>query len=127
MTDGNEINDDEFESLLDQLHGPGKVPGRVAGNPPSKMSSLPSSLTIREVTELGEQVQAWLTGESPIRVQLSAIEHIDTAGVQMLMAFQRSAEGMGLVCEWVEPSEPVSRIVSQLGVTSMRFSHASGS
>lgn len=123
MNDGDTINDDEFEALLDELHGSGKAPGADAERgETTAASALPAALTIREVGELGELLQARLTNDVPIRMDLSVVENIDTAGIQLLMAFQRTADATGLACEWANPSVAVSRIVDLLGVTSMRFS-----
>lgn len=126
MTDGSTINDDEFEALLDELHGAGNVPGAGSRTEPRfSPSRIPTALTIREAGPLCEQLLARLADcASPIRMDLSGVETIDTSGIQMLMAFQRSVERTGSVCEWADPSEAVSRIVELLGVTSLRFSQA---
>lgn len=59
------------------------------------------SMTIFEVAELREQLSSALAAaDEPLRVDLSGVEEIDTAGTQLLIALKRQALRDGKTLEY---------------------------
>lgn len=95
-----------------------------AALPPEPLLALPAELTIYTVGELhpgwlawlGERTAAPADGCPPARVMAAAVDQIDAAGLQMLLALQRSLgeHGCGLVIE--EPSAVLRQGCEGLGL-----------
>jgi len=91
--------------------------------PPPAMS-LPAELTIYTVGELRPQWLAWVeqlgaTARDPgdsAPVRADAVDQVDAAGLQLLMALQRSLAGRGLRLDLLDPSEPLRTGCQALGL-----------
>lgn len=80
---------------------------------------LPAELTIYVVGELREPWLAWLEAavaageDAPVAGQ--AVEEVDAAGLQSLLALARSLQAHGLALRIENPSEPLLQACRRLG------------
>jgi anti-anti-sigma regulatory factor len=77
--------------------------------------ALPSSLAIRDVAAVAAALRASLAA-GVLVVDASAVSTVDTAGLQVLLAAERSARERGIPARWLGPSEPLRRAAAALGV-----------
>ena len=84
--------------------------------------SLPAELTIYTVGELRPQWLAWLAGlgatEAPVEATVdgSAVDQIDAAGVQLLVALSRSLTAAQRSLQFVNASEVLMGACEALGL-----------
>ncbi|GEM_PF-2603788 len=76
---------------------------------------LPAALVIRDVAAVAEALLASLAAGALV-VNASAVDSVDTAGLQLLVAAERSARERGIAARWLGPSEPLVRAARALGV-----------
>ena len=76
---------------------------------------LPASLSVGDARRLQAELQDWLA-DTPSRpvVDGSAVEDLDGAGLQLLIALQRSAGERGLAL--LNPSPPLARTLRLTGI-----------
>ncbi len=74
------------------------------------------SLSIAQVGELYGQLLTSIADEKAINLDLSQIERVDTAAIQLLYSFQRDAVAQGLVIIWSNPSKVFCDAVDILDV-----------
>jgi len=77
---------------------------------------LGDSLGISQVGDIYAQLLAALAEEQAVNVDLSRIERVDTAAIQLLYSFQAHASAQGLVIIWSNPSKVFCDAVDILGV-----------
>ncbi len=77
---------------------------------------LPSSLTIRGVRELKKQLASSLTG-GDLGLDAAAVNEVDTAGVQLLLAIRRHVVAQGGTVTWSGASELLRGAVRALGLS----------
>jgi ABC-type transporter Mla MlaB component len=77
---------------------------------------LEASCTLRDSIDMQFQLLAVDFGDSDVLVDGSAVERIDTAGLQMLLAFARYHEGRGKTVRWSDVSGELLRSSEVLGV-----------
>ena len=85
---------------------------------------LPENLTIAHVNNLHEQMESLINQQDhdAISVQADAVSRIDTAGVQLLFAFSKSAKEHSISLTWKSPSETLVGAAKTLGLdTSIGF------
>jgi ABC-type transporter Mla MlaB component len=85
-------------------------------------------LTIRNVSKLHEQLSEFLKTNDPLHISLRQVQHVDTAGIQLLIAFQAACRKQEKPLEWQEPSAELTQIVGLLGLdqilgTTVELSH----
>ena len=73
------------------------------------------SLCISEVVEIKAMFDE-AAAEDIIIVDSAAVEKVDTAGIQLLLAFQLQAENFGQQVEWKTPSEALTKAAENLGL-----------
>lgn len=84
--------------------------------------SLPEELTIYTVGELRPQWLAWLGGlgvnDAPVEAKVdgAAVDQIDAAGVQLLVALSRSLSAAQRSLQFVNPSEVLIGACEALGL-----------
>jgi anti-sigma B factor antagonist len=78
----------------------------------SKVLELEGELTIVTATETGERLGAFLNGDVPHEIGLSGVTDFDTAGLQLLFSLQASAAELGTTVTFVDPSPPVTAVLS---------------
>ncbi|MCX4187386.1 STAS domain-containing protein [Methylophaga sp. OBS4] len=74
------------------------------------------SLTIAQVAGMYSRLLTSLAEEQAVSIDISRIERIDTAAVQMLYSFQRDARTQGVVIIWSDPSKVFCDTVDILGM-----------
>ena len=82
--------------------------------------ALPGELTIYTVGELHPQWCAWLaltaTSGKPARVQADAVDQVDAAGLQLLLALQRQLSERGQALQLHAPSPVLHQACETLGL-----------
>jgi len=79
----------------------------------------PAELTIRQAEALREDLLSALKGPGPVTLALGAVERLDTAVAQLLLAARRRAGAAGLVL--ADPSPACRETVSRLGLEAALF------
>jgi ABC-type transporter Mla MlaB component len=77
---------------------------------------LDASLQIKDVEQAHRRLLAALGGASSVSVDVSPIDVIDTAGLQLLLALQRGAASGGVPVEFHGESAALSQALSILGL-----------
>ncbi len=77
---------------------------------------LGASLSINEVVELKAMLDE-TPPEDVIVIGSSAVQKVDTAGIQLLLTYQLQAENFGQHIEWKDPSEVLTQAATNLGLT----------
>ncbi len=95
-----------------------RSPGAVTagGLQGSAMLKLPGVCTFAQVAELRGRLLEHLGAEDGLRVDASAVERIDTAGLQLLTAFVRDRKAAGRTTQWSERSAAFEAAVSRLAL-----------
>ncbi len=94
-----------------------------AATPPARTSpaglKLEASCTLRDSIDMQFQLLAVDFGESDVLVDGSAVERIDTAGLQLLLSFARHQAGRGKPLRWTAVSPELLRGSRLLGIDSL--------
>jgi len=90
----------------------GAQPVKAAG---ASIMALPASMLIRDVAAVADVLRASLAA-GVLAVDASAVAAIDTAGIQLLLAAERSARERGIPARWLGASETLKAAASALGV-----------
>ncbi|MET0492578.1 MAG: STAS domain-containing protein [Actinoplanes sp.] len=69
-------------------------------------------LTISNAAEHKQRLLSALGGEAGLRLDLSAVSELDTAGLQVLLLVQREAERLSLVVEFCDPSPAAAEVLT---------------
>jgi anti-anti-sigma regulatory factor len=78
---------------------------------------LEATFTLRDANDMLFQLLAVDFGDSDVLVDGGAVERIDTAGLQMLIAFAKSHAARGKTLHWTAVSPELLRSSQLLGVT----------
>lgn len=95
---------------------------KTSRKPPASMQPPPSAvqlenLEIKDVEAAGRALLAALSPGIPVTVELSRVGAIDTAGVQLLLAFQVEAAKRGIAVEFAAVSAPLEHAFTALGLS----------
>jgi ABC-type transporter Mla MlaB component len=103
---------------------PKPVPGEPARDGPVAPVSL-TTLTlaaecmVSDAASLKERLAVLIGEPRPVTLDITALQRIDTAGLQLIVAFVRDRAGQGRTVEW-QGSAPVLATAAQLlGLTSL--------
>ena len=77
---------------------------------------LEGELNIYRAAELKDEILRAVEGAAALEIDLSAIEEIDTAGVQLLMLAKRHAQGMRHELRLAEHSAAVLEVLGTLNL-----------
>jgi anti-anti-sigma regulatory factor len=111
------------ESVTDAVPPPAAV--EAAGRAPDRAPAglkLEPSCTLRDSIDMQFQLLAVDFGDSDVLVDGSAVERIDTAGLQMLLSFVKHQAGRGKPVRWSAVSDELARgsrllgLAAQLGI-----------
>lgn len=80
--------------------------------------SLAPTLGVSDVRAMHKKLSTLLTGKSPVCLDGSRVEHLDTAALQVLTGFYRTASDRGLVLTWKKISPSLQRAARVLGLES---------
>ena len=101
-------------------------PAKAATRPPEPAPAtavaglkLEASCTLRDSLDMQFQLLAVDFGDSEVLVDGSAVERIDTAGLQMLLAFVRHHAARGKSVQWTAASPELLRGSRMLGLDAM--------
>lgn len=78
--------------------------------------ALAGMLTIQTIQARKDSLLAEMLNASELIVNLSDVESIDVAGVQLLLAIQLFAQQQQKSCQFVEPSDAVKQALCLLGL-----------
>jgi anti-anti-sigma regulatory factor len=86
---------------------------------------LEPSLQIKDVEAARQSLAHCLAGESPIRIDVSGIATVDTAGVQLLLAVRREGAHGGVSVQYCGESPALAHALKLLGLTEAVLGRAS--
>ena len=95
-----------------------REPDTAALTTPTELD-LAGNLDISSAPEQRERLIAALAATQGLSISLAGVERVDTAGLQLLLACEKSAKTRGIALTWVAPSEAVRRAANGLGVAGM--------
>jgi len=78
---------------------------------------LPAQCTIREAAQLLGQLTMRLEHSAPVYIDAAKVERIDTAALQLLVAFFSERKARRCAVVWLECSEGLMRAAAALGLT----------
>jgi anti-anti-sigma regulatory factor len=78
---------------------------------------LEPSLRIGEVEARRDLLLRQLEGGEPVRIDVSALQSVDTAGVQLLLAFRQEADRRGIQIDYCGESPDLINALNLLGLT----------
>ena len=73
-------------------------------------------LDISRVGEFYSELNMILNEEKPVQVDISKLDRIDIAGIQLLLSFSEKVNSLGLGFQWSAPSESLLRAVKLVGL-----------
>ena len=73
-------------------------------------------LTIAHCAEIYAQLLAAIVAGQAVNIDVSQLQRVDTAALQLFYSFQRDAKVQGLVTIWSEPSKVFCDAVDILGM-----------
>ncbi len=95
-----------------------KSNGRTKSAAAMTTVELPSDCRVAWLEGIREQLVTSLK-MATVKLDAASVEKIDTAGVQLLAAFQRDAREGGCEVTWVSPSSVLRDAVQRLGLTNV--------
>lgn len=82
----------------------------------SAMISCGRALTIATVGELHPKLCSTLGGTSAVAVDVSQVDSVDAAGMQLLMTYRQDAMAQNVKVTWMTPSEAMRQAAKTLGM-----------
>lgn len=82
----------------------------------TRVLRLPATLGIAQLAELHPQLDQALEKGGPLALDGSAVEQLDGAALQLLLAFQLAAVQAGRVPDWRKPSPQLREAAALLGL-----------
>ena len=95
----------------------GKAPARLA---------LAADCTLREAATLKAQLIATISPTDTVLIEGGAVERIDTAGLQLLVAFAQREQAAGRRLQWQSASDELRNASARLGLLDALSLSASG-
>jgi len=77
-----------------------------------------TSPTIRTITSLQTELAERLDESGPLQIDATAVDRVDTAGLQLLAAFVRDLRAEARTVEWVGCSDALQKAARALGLHS---------
>jgi anti-anti-sigma regulatory factor len=93
-----------------------RAQSRVRSQPAMKTVSLPGDCTIRDASVLHRMLLEALHLKGPVSIDGSAVERVDTSGLQLLLAFVRDRRHAGRQSAWAKRSTALSAAVELSGL-----------
>ncbi|HUI60631.1 MAG TPA: STAS domain-containing protein [Steroidobacteraceae bacterium] len=99
---------------------PGAAGPADSGSDPGPASlSLPADCMVADAAALKESLAGLIGDSRPVRLNVAALQRIDTAAMQLLAAFVRDRDQNGLRVEWQGTAPSLSTAARLLGLTSV--------
>jgi ABC-type transporter Mla MlaB component len=86
---------------------------------PSTTLALAAECLVSEATLLKESLAGLLDEPLPVTLDISVLQRIDTAGLQVITAFVRERAGHGRTVEWQGNAPALTTAAQLLGLTSL--------
>ena len=109
----------EEPAASEGMNLPPEAPSAAAPGSPRAGLKLEASCTLRDSIDMQFQLLAVDFGDSDVLVDGSAVERIDTAGLQMLVSFTRHQATRGKTVKWTAVSQELSRGSQLLGLNAL--------
>jgi ABC-type transporter Mla MlaB component len=90
----------------------------VVEKPPATLA-LAGECMISEVSSLKQRLAAVLDEPLPVTLDITTLQRIDTAGLQVITAFVRERTGHGRLVEWQGAAPVLATAAQLLGLTSL--------
>jgi ABC-type transporter Mla MlaB component len=108
------------------LLGPPRTAGKArkatpppAIEKPSTTLALAAECMVSGATSLKESLAGLLDEPLPVTLDITALQRIDTAGLQVITAFVRDRAGHGRTVEWQGTAPALTTAAQLLGLTSL--------
>jgi anti-anti-sigma regulatory factor len=104
-----------------KAHARAKSRGRrtKANTSPAGVFALSADCTVAASTALKSGLLEVLREPTPITLDIASVQRIDTAGVQLIAAFVRERESLGLQVEWRGTAPAFTSAARLLGVAAV--------
>lgn len=80
---------------------------------------LPAACLVSDADSLKEHLAGLLDEPLPVRLNVTALQRIDTAGLQLITAFVRERAGRGRLVEWQGSAPALTTAAQLLGLASV--------
>ena len=100
----------------------GTAPGNrkaVPQKPASSTLALAAECTVSDAISLKERLAGLLDEPQAVTLDITALQRIDTAGMQVITAFVRERAGHGRSVEWEGTAPALATAARLLGLTSL--------
>lgn len=74
------------------------------------------AMTIAQSAELHQKLKAALEDSSSIELKADAVEKVDTAGLQLIIALEHEIEKVSGKLSWKDPSDTLKQAATTLGL-----------
>lgn len=82
----------------------------------SSVLTLPEEISIANVSEWKTKLGEFLDEASPLVLDAEQLARVDTAALQLFVAFMRSVKNKEKSCSWQNPSNSLLNTADQLGL-----------
>lgn len=84
----------------------------------SRQVVLPTNLTISNLKDLHDEMEVMIEKNDFDNVSIEAknVERVDTAGIQLLLAFKKSLKEREIAINWQHPTEQLRTAAAMLGL-----------
>ena len=98
---------------------PQSVEKKTAVEKPPATLALAGECMISDASSLKQRLAALLDEPLPVTLDITALQRIDTAGLQVIAAFVRERTGNGRLVEWQGAAPVLATAAQLLGLTSL--------
>jgi ABC-type transporter Mla MlaB component len=91
----------------------------MAGASPETIIRLPPQFTIRTIEEVCRRFEEALKGAGTLRVDVSDVTKIDTAGLQLLLAIKMELASHQTAPEWLGTNATIDEAAAIAGLTGL--------
>ena len=95
------------------------APAQSVETPPTTALALTAECLVSGASTLKESLASLLDEPQPITLDITALQRIDTAGLQVLTAFIRERAGHGRTVEWRGSAPALTSAAQLLGLTAL--------
>jgi len=99
--------------------GDAKAAAAPGKDPASNTLALAAECTVSDAGSLKESLAALLNEPQAVTLDVTALQRIDTAGLQLITAFVRERAGHGRPVEWQGTAPVLATAAQLLGLTSL--------
>jgi phospholipid transport system transporter-binding protein len=100
--------------------------GPTAAPSPDSVLRLPAQCTIRDAAQLLAQLLLRIEHSAPVYIDAAKVERVDTAALQLLVAFLNDRKAQQRAVVWLECSDALMRAARSLDLTGALALSAAG-